>query len=229
MTSSTRSVLAVAAHADDEILGAGGTLAEHVHAGYRIHFLILSTSATSRPGDTQDAIRAHRADCAREVAALYGAEIEIADFPDNAFDTVPRLTLTQTIETATARWKPQIVYTHSAADLSLDHRITAEAVAAATRPQPGSSVNTVLAWEVRSATEWGTGTPFRPTWFQPLTTHALAMKEQALKLYASEMRPWPHTRSTRAVLAAAHVRGAHVGHEAAEAFEVVRHTVLTSA
>lgn len=174
-------------------------------------------------------IRAHRADRAREVAALYGAEIEIADFPDNAFDTVPRLTLPQTIEAATARWKPQIVYTHSAADISLNHRITAEAVAAATRPQPGSGVNTVLAWEVRSATEWGTGTPFRPTWLQPLATHALAMKEQALEPYASEMRPRPHTRSTRAVLAAAHLRGAHVGYEAAEAFEVVRHTVLTSA
>ncbi|WEH31976.1 PIG-L family deacetylase [Streptomyces sp. AM 4-1-1] len=227
MTSSSRSVLAVAAHADDEVLGAGGTLAEHVHAGDRVYLLVLCASATSRPGTGHDETRAHRADCVHQVAALYGAEVEIADFADNAFDTVPRLAITQTVEAAVARWKPQILYTHSAADLSLDHRITAEAVAAATRPQPGSSVATVLAWEVRSATEWGTGDPFRPTWFQPLTARALAVKKQALELYASEMRPWPHTRSVRAVLAAAHVRGAQIGREAAEAFEVVRHTVLT--
>lgn len=229
MTSSSRSVLAVAAHADDEVLGAGGTLAEHVYAGDRVHLLVLSASATSRPGDGHDQAREHRAACVEKVAALYTAEVEIADFPDNAFDTHPRLAITQTVEAAVSRWKPQILYTHSTADLSLDHRITAEAVAAATRPQPGSTVTTVLAWEVRSATEWGTGAPFRPIWFQPLTAQALAVKQQALEVYASEMRPWPHTRSTRAVLTAAHLRGTQIGYEAAEAFEVVRHTVITPA
>ncbi|APU15202.1 PIG-L deacetylase family protein [Actinoalloteichus fjordicus] len=226
MNSTSRSVLAVAAHADDEILGAGGTLAEHVHAGDRVHLLVLSASATSRPGEHQDAVRSHRATCVRKVADFYGADLEIADFADNAFDTVPRLDITQTVEAAVACWQPQVVYTHSAADLSLDHRITAEAVAAATRPQPGATVTTVLAWEIRSATEWGTGIPFRPTWFQPLTDHAVAVKNQALQLYASEMRAWPHTRSTRALQSAAHLRGAQIGVEAAEAFELVRHTVI---
>lgn len=229
MTSPSRSVLAVAAHADDEVLGAGGTLAAHAHAGDRIHLLVLSASTTSRPGEDHDQVRDHRAACVKKAAALYRAQVQIADFPDNAFDTVPRLSITQTIEAAVARWKPQILYTHSAADLSLDHRITADAVAAATRPQPGSTVATVLAWEVRSATEWGTGTPFRPTWFHPLTEEDLALKEQALQVYSSEMRPWPHTRSVQAVAAAARVRGAQVGHQAAEAFEVVRHTVLPPA
>ena len=218
-------VLAVAAHGDDETLGAGGTLAEHARAGDLVRLLILSTNATSRPGDGQDEIRAHRAACVRQAAALYGAEAQIEDFPDNAFDTVARLAVTQAIEGAVRRWQPAVVYTHSAADLSLDHRITAEATAAATRPQPGCPVRTVLAWEVRSATEWGTGSPFRPAWFQPLTGQALGVKARALELYASEMRPWPHTRSAEAILAAARLRGAQAGCEAAEAFEVIRHTV----
>ncbi|MEJ8654718.1 PIG-L family deacetylase [Streptomyces sp. MS1.AVA.3] len=225
MNPTARSVLAVAAHADDEVLGAGGTLAEHVHAGDRVHMLVLSASATSRPDKGQESVRTHRTECVRQVAALYGADADIADFPDNRFDTVPRLRITQSVEDAVRRWQPNVVYTHSTADLSMDHRITAEATAAATRPQPGCPVTTVLAWEVRSATEWGTGAPFRPAWFQPLTPQALAVKEQALELYASEMRPWPHTRSAQALRAAAHLRGAQIGCEAAEAFEVVRHTV----
>lgn len=218
-------VLAVAAHGDDETLGAGGTLAEHARAGDLVRLLVLSTSAASRPGDGHDAVRAHRAACVRRAAALYGAEAQIADFPDNAFDTVPRLAVTRVIEEAVRRWQPAVVYTHSTADLSLDHRITAGATAAATRPQPGCPVRTVLAWEVRSATEWGTGSPFRPAWFQALSEQALAVKEQALALYESEMRPWPHTRSAEAVMAAVRLRGAQVGCEAAEAFEVIRHTV----
>ncbi|MFJ6140765.1 PIG-L deacetylase family protein [Kitasatospora sp. NPDC092286] len=226
MTTS-RTVLAVAAHADDETLGAGGTLAEHAAAGDRVRILVLSASSTSRPGVDDDP--GHRAACVHRAAALYGAEAEIAGFDDNAFDTVPRLQITQTVEAAIRRWRPSIVYTHSSADLSLDHRITGEAVAAATRPQPGHPVATVLAWEVRSATEWGPGRPFRPAWFQPLAPTALAVKEQALAVYASEMRPWPHTRSTQAALAAARLRGAQIGVQAAEAFEVIRHTVTMPA
>lgn len=87
------------------------------------------------------------------------------------------------------------------------------------------SVRTVLAWEVRSATEWGTRQEFHPTWFQPLSRGALELKRAALAVYASEMRPWPHTRSVRAVMAAAELRGAEIGHEAAEAFEVLRHVI----
>jgi LmbE family N-acetylglucosaminyl deacetylase len=224
-SASPLTVLAVAAHGDDETLGAGGTLAEHARAGDIVRLLVLSTSATSRPGDGHDEVRAHRTACVRRAAALYGAEAQIADFPDNAFDTVPRLAVIQVIEEAVRRWQPSVVYTHSTADLSLDHRITAECTAAATRPQPGCPVRTVLGWEVRSATEWGTGSPFRPGWFQPLSEQALAVKEQALTLYESEMRSWPPTRSAEAVMAAARLRGAQVGCEAAEAFEVIRHTV----
>ncbi|MER6913834.1 PIG-L deacetylase family protein [Streptomyces sp. NPDC000594] len=215
-------VLAVAAHADDEILGAGGTLAVHTLAGDPLMTLILSHSATSRPtGDDQ--VRAHRADSARKVAGLYRAELRLADFPDNAFDTVPRLAITQTVEDAVRAWAPTVVYTHSTADLSHDHRLTAEAVAAATRPQPGSTVRTVLAFEVRSATEWGCGRVFSPTWFQTLTPEAAELKRRALAVYGSEMRPWPHTRSTRALDAQTAVRGAQVGVPEAEAFELIRH------
>ncbi|GHG13386.1 PIG-L deacetylase family protein [Streptomyces filamentosus] len=228
-TATARTVLAVAAHADDETLGAGGTLAEHAAAGDRVRILVLSASSTSRPGHDPDQAFAHRSACVHRAATLYNAQAEIAVFDDNAFDTVPRLKITQAVENAVRTWQPDIVYTHSSADLSLDHRITAEAVAAATRPQPGCPVTTVLAWEVRSATEWAPQRPFHPTWFQPITPHALAVKEKALEVYATEMRPWPHTRSPEAVLAAARLRGAQIGHDAAEAFEVLRHTVLTPA
>ncbi|MET9260544.1 PIG-L deacetylase family protein [Amycolatopsis sp. NPDC004079] len=220
-----RTVLAVAAHADDEVLGAGGTLAAHARAGNRVRLLVLSASATSRPAEDHDAVHAHRSACVARVAALYDAEFRVDDLPDNAFDTVPRLQITRRIEQAVHAWRPQIVYTHSRVDLSLDHRITADAVAAATRPQPGTPVATVLAWEVRSATEWGSGEPFRPAWFQPLTPQDLAVKDRALRLYGSELRAWPHSRSHQAIRAAAQVRGAQIGVAAAEAFEVVRHVV----
>jgi hypothetical protein len=100
--------------------------------------------------------------------------------------------------------------------------LVAHATATATRPVPESPVHTVLAWEIRSSTEWGTR-PFAPHWFQPLTPDAVDLKAQALAVYDSELRPWPHTRSRLALDAQAQVRGAQIGHENAEAFELVRH------
>ena len=219
-------VLAVGAHIDDEILGAGGTLAEHRAAGHAVTLLLLSSSVTSRPGTNGADVQAHRVECARKVAALYEADLVLKDFSDNAFDTVPQLRVTQTIEDVIHERNPTIVYSHSTADLSRDHRIVAEATAAATRPHPGSSVRTVLAWEVRSATEWGTERPFRPAWFQPLSTDAVALRRQALDIYRSELRPWPHSRSLEALDAELLTRGAQIGVHAAEAFEVVRHQHL---
>ncbi|MER7035340.1 PIG-L deacetylase family protein, partial [Streptomyces albidoflavus] len=170
-----------------------------------------------------ETVRDHRAACARKVAELYGAELTLGDLPDNAFDTVGRLHITQTVEQAVREWQPTIVYTHSTADLSHDHQLVAAATAAATRPQPGTTVRTVLAWEVRSATEWGPERAFRPTWFQALTPAAVALRRQALDLYSSELRRRPHTRSVQALDAQLLTRGAQIGVEAAEAFEVIRH------
>lgn len=230
-----RRVLVVAAHADDETLGAGGTLAAHTAAGDTVAILILSTSVGSRDttGHTpaepaaklshQHDTATHRRRCAQQVAQLYRADLTIADLPDNRFDTLPSLTITQHVETAIRRHQPTIVYTHSAADLSRDHQLTATATMAATRPQPGCPVRTVLAMEVRSATDWASGPVFRPTWHQPLEAAQLGTKVRALEIYSSEMRPWPHSRSTQAITALAAHRGAQVGVAAAEAFELLRH------
>ena len=42
------SVLVVAAHPDDEVLGCGGTIARHSDAGDLVHVLIVAEGATSR-------------------------------------------------------------------------------------------------------------------------------------------------------------------------------------
>ncbi|MFI0742336.1 PIG-L deacetylase family protein [Streptomyces sp. NPDC021100] len=223
-TTTAPRVLAVAAHADDEILGAGGALAEHSAHGADLCFLILSTSALSRPDSEHAAVNDHRRRCAQAAAERYGATLVIADLPDNGFDTVAQLTITQHIEAVIREFAPTLVYTHSTADLSRDHQLVAQATAAATRPQPGASVRTVLAYEVRSATDWGIGTPFRPSWFQELSPVAVEQKLSTLTdVYGSEMRPWPHTRSEPAIRALLTHRGAQCGAHAAEAFEVLRH------
>jgi LmbE family N-acetylglucosaminyl deacetylase len=198
--------LAIAAHADDETLGAGGTLAEHAAADAELCLLILSTSAVSRPDADHSTVDTHRRECAAKAAGLYGARLHIGDLPDNRFDTRPLLEITQRIEEVIRDFRPTIVYTHSNTDLSRDHQLVAQATAAATRPTPGSCVRTVLAYEVRSATDWGITETFRPTWYQLLTAAAVMMYSQ-LNLGSAQLTN----------------RGTQFGAEAAEAFELIRH------
>ena len=76
-------------------------------------------------------------------------------------------------------------------------------------------------FEVASSTEWQIPNTFSPNWFVDVS-ETLNLKLKALETYQSEMRPYPHARSIKAVEHLAHWRGASVGVEAAEGFVLGR-------
>ncbi len=213
-------VLAVVAHPDDEVLGAGATLAKHALAGDEVRVLILGTGVLSRQTAVDDDVTALRR-AAVAASDVLGVAAFLTDLPDNQFDTVPLLEIVRIVQGTIEGQRPEIVYTHHAGDLNVDHRCTHEAVLVACRPQAGCTVRSIYAFEVPSATEWGLHL-FAPTVFMDVSGEPMRLKLKALECYASEMRPFPHPRSMGAVTALARWRGATAGVEAAEAFEVVR-------
>ena len=223
------SILVIAAHPDDEVLGCGGTIARHADAGDQVHVLIVAEGATSRQKQRNrnqaiDELSA-LAHAAQKAGAILGAKgVELLDLPDNRLDSLDRLDLIKQIEERIARHQPQVVYVHHAGDVNIDHRRLHEAVVTACRPTPGQPVRRLLSFEVASSTEWqppGSAPAFQPNWFIDITSQWLR-KREALEAYASEMRPWPHARSIQAVEHLARWRGAQVGVEAAEAFCLLR-------
>jgi LmbE family N-acetylglucosaminyl deacetylase len=224
--------MVVAAHPDDEILGAGGVMARHAAAGDEVFILIMATGAASRAGKNAPAVdiaipalkqAAHRA------ASVVGARPPLfAGLPDNRVDSLDLLDVVREVEDVFADIAPDVVYTHNPQDLNIDHEITARAVLTAVRPQPGQKVCALYAFEVPSATDWyprGDGSGFAPNHFVDISGAPLAAKMKALACYEAEMRPFPHARSARALEALAHWRGAHVGLQAAEGFSVLREIV----
>lgn len=128
------------------------------------------------------------------------------------------------VEKEVERLKPHTVVTHFSGDLNIDHRITNEAVMTACRPQPGHCVRRLLAFEVLSSTEWrpdGSNTMFCPNWFEDVS-ETIDRKIEALKIYETEMREWPHARSLKNAKNLAYLRGNSVGCSAAEAFILLR-------
>jgi LmbE family N-acetylglucosaminyl deacetylase len=222
-------VLVVAAHPDDEVLGCGGTIARHADAGDLVQVLIIAEGATSRQRKRDRAKAAddfsQLAQAAQSAAKILGAAgVELLDLPDNRLDSFDLLDLIKLVEDRVALYQPQVVYVHHAGDVNVDHRRLHEAVVTACRPTPGHSVRQLLSFEVASSTEWqppGSAPAFQPNWFVDISSQ-WRRKRQALEAYAIEMRPWPHARSIEALEHLAHWRGAQVGIEAAEAFCLLR-------
>ena len=151
-------------------------------------------------------------------------DLFLYDFPDNRFDTVSLLDIVKTVEKLINRLQPQIVYTHHGGDLNIDHVITHRAVMTATRPVESCSVKELYTFGVPSSTEWAFGQfkpSFQPNVFMDIGT-TLETKIQAMQIYESEARPFPHPRSPEALHSIAKRWGSAVGVEAAEAFELIR-------
>ena len=231
MTKISKQILIIAAHPDDELLGAGATMARHAAQGDDVHVVIAAQGATSRYSSNEK----NQNQALTEINSLKQSAIQAAkvlgtqepiflDFPDNQLDSIILLNIIQKIEDAIERIKPQIIYTHHGGDLNIDHNIVHRAVITAARPLPHSSIESIYTFETLSSTEW-----FSPQQQFPFVANRFVdienffdTKIEALKCYDNEMRTFPHPRSMEALEALAKLRGANSGLKMAEAFFVCR-------
>lgn len=218
---SKNTILVVAAHSDDEALGCAGTIAKHVDNGDNV-FVVFMTDGVAARGSSAGSNERYAA----SEAALSVLGVKKAfrfSFPDNQMDSVPLLSVVQQVETVVAEISPNIVYTHFAGDLNVDHQITHKAVMTACRPQSWCSVKEIYCFEVLSATEWSprTSPSFIPNKVVDITAY-WDQKIAALSAYKSEMRCFPHSRCLKSVEALANLRGCTHGVARAEAFYVER-------
>ena len=219
----SKTVLIVAAHADDEALGCGGTIARHVAEGDSVYLVLMADGVNSRTVASEADMEVRRSAAERAQKILGITEVRYLGFPDNRMDSIPLLDIVQELESVVQRIAPSVIYTHHHGDLNIDHRRTQEAVMTACRPQPGCSVKEIYGFEVLSSTEWATPQtePFTPTLYVDISAQFPA-KLAALEAYAEEMRSTPHSRSVEHVEVLARHRGYSIGVQVAEAFVVYR-------
>jgi len=225
-------VLVIAAHPDDEVLGCGATIAAHVQNGDEVHVMIMAEGVTSRDATRDIEQRTSElsdlTESAHKVKELLGiSSLSLHGYPDNRMDSIDLLDVVKTIESSINLVSPHIIYTHHAGDVNIDHQRVHQAVVTACRPIPSHPVHSILFFETPSSTEWqipGTALMFTPNWYVDVS-ETLEIKMDALRIYNSEMRQWPHSRSLKAIEHLARWRGASVGLQAAEAFIVGRNII----
>ncbi len=218
--------LVVAAHPDDEVLGAGGMMYRLSLRGEAVSVCLMDGTVRARSGRPDDA--ALERDISASMAALGVGRVFRGDFPNIQMNTVPHLRLVQFIESAIEQAEPDVVVTHHPADTNNDHLQTSLACQAAIRLfQRRTDVKPVRElWymEVPSATDWSVNRamlPFTPNTFIEVGREGVRRKIDALSRYRGVMRPYPHPRSEEVLTGLAACRGAQAGMEYAEAFECV--------
>jgi LmbE family N-acetylglucosaminyl deacetylase len=215
-------VLVIAAHPDDEVLGSGATLASHVAAGEEVHAVIMSEGATSRYGNGMaETLRK----CGQRAAERLGlASVTFHDLPDQRLDTLPLVTITQQIETIVQRLQPQCIYSHFPGDVNSDHQVVSRAAWVACRPYSLPGLRRFVVFETPSSTEWAWphgDSSLAPNLFVDVTA-TLDTKLAAIDCYETEIRDYPHPRSRQALIERAAYWGSQVGRRYVEPFRVLR-------
>ena len=217
-------VLVIAPHPDDEVLGVGGTILRHVSIGDPVHVVICTRGQEERfPKAQVERVQAE----AKSVHALLGlASSHALDLPAAMLDTIPAADVNAALGRVFATVSPDTVYIPHVGDVHRDHQIIFNAAMVCSRPTGASAPapSRILAYETVSETDWNAAplTPsFVPNVYVDITRY-IDRKLKACALYASQIRPAPDQRSIETLRAQSIVRGSVIGCHHAEAFMLIR-------
>ena len=215
-------VLVVAAHPDDEVLGAGATIHSLVRHGDSVHVCVLSAESVTRESGLLE--KMHESHKVLGVSSAVCGEFECMKLKDADHHSIVKL-----IESSIRKTQPDVVITHHPADVHIDHQVVAECCLEAIRlPQRQTEdlrkIRRVLAMEVPSSTDWGADPSkarFVPNVYREVEPEDIEAKISSLSVYEGVLRERPHPRSKCALESLSAVRGAMFGVCLAEAFQLV--------
>ncbi len=214
-------ILVIAAHPDDEILGIGGTVRKHYDKGDDVYCLILGEGMNSRDNSNKQKVADLHKDTLKAAEIVGYKEVYFENIPDNKFDSVPLLEIIKKIEKYIDKIKPNLIYTHHEKDLNIDHTLTYKAVLTATRPFGDYPVKAIITFETPSSTEWNFDESFKPNTFVDISK-TIESKIKAMSFYETELKLYPYPRSLEALKVIAKRWGTVVGKEYVEALRLIR-------
>lgn len=220
----TGRLLVVAPHLDDEVLGAGGTIARLSDAGAEIVVAVVTRGAPPLFSDESEVSIREEARAAHEVLGV--DRTVFLDHPAAQLDGVPHHVMNRSLAELVREVGPDTLMLPFVGDIHLDHQLTFLSSMVAARPLGPEFPRRILCYETVSETNWYA--PFMPSFVPNVYVDISAQlyrKLEAMSLYGSQQRDFPHERSLEALRALAMFRGTTVHREAAEAFMLVRQVI----
>ena len=219
-----KKLLIIAPHADDELLGCGGTALKRAKDGVEVGWL-LATSINEQDGYTLEKVkeRKNEIENVRIGLNIKNENLYLLDLPPAKIDQISKSELVEKISNIFNIFKPEEIFIPYSFDIHSDHRVLFEAIVACTKWFRYPFIKRILAYETLSETDFviTPGPIFKPNYFVDITNE-IKEKVELLKIYSSEIAQHPFPRSIESIEALAKIRGAQSGFYFAEAFELLK-------
>ena len=211
MFSSKQRVLILSPHTDDAELGCGGTISKLMSLGHEIYWICFSTAEESLPlGFPKDALRTEFQNVLKYLN-LDKNNFSILSHKVRKLADVRQEVLESLINIRNS-FDPDIVIGPSLNDFHQDHSVVANEMIRAFK-----TTSSILCYEL----PWN-HVDFKTQFFVNLDKSHINSKIKMMDFYKSQHAAQRHYFSKDFVLGLAHVRGAQINTNYAEAFEVIR-------
>ncbi len=217
-------VIIISAHPDDETLGAGGTILKHKKNGDEVYWLIV-TDVFETEGFSNERVLSRKKEI-ENVSKLYSFNnVYNLGYPTMKLDDTILFELVNKISLIFQELQPETIYVMNRSDAHSDHRIVFDAVMSCTKSFRYPYVKKVFMYECLSETEFAPILPervFQPNYFVDISDF-LNKKIEIMKIFDSELGEHPFPRSIKNIEALATYRGATIGVNYAEAFQMIKY------
>ena len=217
-----QSVLVIAAHMDDEVLGCGGVICKHKSLGDKVTVIFTACRIYGHRFDRKkNNIQRRHALKAKKVLG-YDAAIFL-DLNYERLDACLQDIIIP-LERQVDVLMPEVVYLPFREDNNQDHRAVFDAARVVLRPAATPFIKEINMYEVSSSTEQSPPLPstvFLPNYYVDIKRY-INKKISGLACYETENKRYPHPRSEKALRALAQRRGVEIGYDYAEAFVNIR-------
>lgn len=213
----SKKVLFIVPHADDEVLGFGGTIAKRVDKGDEV--IVTISQAPNNDRAAQQLQDSKEAKSVLGYNKQYFLHLSDKTMCNDLYELI------EVVQRHIVEVKPDIIYTTHHSDNHQDHKNLYRAISIATRPNGFVGTPTILAGEVISSHDQSFGIDrgqFIPNYYEVISDAHLKRKIDAIKKFSIELRTWPHSRCIETIKAKAVVRGSECREKYAEAFMSLR-------
>ena len=219
---STKKIVIISPHPDDECLGVGGTILKKKSEGFKIINIIITSLKNSKASDKLKKKQLKEiSDCQKilKIDKTYNL---------NFIPTRLKITgvkkIIDELSPIISKEKPSEIYLPFINDAHDDHYVSHKAGLACSKWFRNNFINSIFVYETLSETHLPNSKKkeniFYPNFYIDISKY-IKKKITALKSYKSQMKPHPFPRSVKTIKSLAAFRGSSSGFKYAESFEVL--------
>ena len=218
---SAKRILVIAPHADDEVIGCGGTIARAAGSGADVTLVIMATGGIKHYHLEESVTTRDRLAELEASSKSLGIARSRVLFPDRdmRLEEIPMLEMVTVLDDIIRGAEFDECYLPES-NYNRDHQLTHEAAVAALRPCGKKQPGLIVCYE-GTVSHFGSPAGTEGMLYVDIAS-TLNQKIAALHAYGSQIRPYPHPISEEATRRLAAMRGLECGLEYAERFRVLR-------